>query len=156
MPWTRSRKIIAALLVISFAAAMAVLFTVFANRTPANRRHVLDDGSVLTLTRVEFGSNVDFAHGNFAQKFLGNTIPSNGVHLGKFTLIRPYHRPFNSQNNKTWLAVEFNLSGPGSTNSPLVKPMFYRQYRYIIYGERGIEYVEELWSEPFKSFSDGY
>ena len=156
MPWTRSRKTFAALVLVLSTIVIVGLLVALMNRIPANRQQRLDDGSLLTLTRVQFGTNIDFRHGNFAQKFLGNAIPSNGVHVGKFILKRPSRRPFNSWNGKSSLVVEFNLSGPNSTNSPLVKSVFYRQFRYVIYGESGIEYVQELWAEPFKTYPDGF
>jgi hypothetical protein len=156
MPWIRSRKTLAAIVFIFLALAMVALIVAFTNRVPANHQQRLDDGSVLTLTRVEVGAKIDFVHGNFAQKFLGNAIPSNGVHLGRFYLSRPTHRPFDTFNNKSWLVAEFKLSGPNSNNSPLPKSLFFRQFRYIIYGESGIEDVQELWSDRFTSYPDGF
>jgi hypothetical protein len=155
MSWMRSRKALTAIVFILVALATVALIVALTNRIPANRQQRLDDGSLLTLTRVEFGTNIDFRYGNFAQKLLGNAIPSNGVHLGKLKLTRPPHRHFISW-NEGQIVVEFNLSGPNSINNPLVKPPFFRQFRYVIYGERGIEYVQESLSGQFKFQSGGF
>jgi len=46
------------------------------------------------------------------------------------------------------LAVQFGITGRNVANNPLVKPPFFRQFRCVIRGETGIEYVEEFSTAP--------
>jgi hypothetical protein len=116
----------------------------FALRAGLARRQVLDDGSVLELDRVVVDSRIKFAHGTEIAKLLGNVVPSNGVHLLKFNLNRPTYESFDSGGG-SFLVAEFKLTVPRLANNPLLKPAFFRDVRYVLYGENGIEYVQELW-----------
>ncbi len=116
-----------AFLVLGLSSALLIQ----AVRTPASRRQVLADGSVLTLNQVKVGSNVSFAHGKPIEKLLGNIIPSNGVHVLNLDLKRPTREAF-GYSEKSWLVAEFNLAGPNATNHPLMKPLFFRQFRVVI------------------------
>jgi RNA polymerase sigma factor (sigma-70 family) len=54
------------------------------------------------------------------------------------------------------LAVQFGITGKNATNNPLVKPAFFRQFRCIIRGETGIDFVEEFSPAPgIKKLSGG-
>ena len=54
------------------------------------------------------------------------------------------------------LAVQFGITGKNAANNPLVKPPFFRQFRCVIHGETGIEYVEEFSPAPgIKKLSNG-
>ena len=57
---------------------------------------------------------------------------------------------------RSLLVAEFQLSGPNAASHPLVKPAFYRQFRFVLYGESGIEFVQELSGNQFQSYPDGY
>lgn len=119
------------------------------------RRQVLADGSLLILNRVAVGTNIDLVHGGILDKLLGGIIPSNGVHRLNLNLNRPIRQEI-GYGGKSWLVAEFQLAGPGATNSALAKPAFYRQFRCVIYGEHGIPYVQEWWGRPeFKVYRDG-
>ena len=42
------------------------------------------------------------------------------------------------------LAVQFGITGENAANNPLVKPPFFRQFRCVVHGETGIDFVEEF------------
>ncbi len=155
MAWTKAKTaLVAAVIVLGAGTAVLVLKNV-ASSSNASRRQVLEDGSVLTLDRVVVDSRARFIHGTSLSKLLGNLIPSNGVHLLKINLNRPSQENFDSW-GKSWLVVQLRLTGPNATNHPLVKPAFFREFRFVIYGEHGIEFVEELWRGKFLSYPDGF
>jgi hypothetical protein len=52
--------------------------------------------------------------------------------------------------------AEFKLSGPNAARNPLVQPGFFRQFRFVIHGDKGLEYSQEIWSGKFHSYPDGY
>src|SRR5215472_13311063 len=155
MAWTKAKTALVAALVVVGAGTTALVLKNVASFSNARRRQVLEDGSVLTLDRVVVDSKARFVHGKPVSKFLGNLIPSNGVHLLKMNLKRPAQENFDSW-GKSWLVAQLKLTGPNAKNHPLVNPAFYREYRFVLYGERGIEFVEELWGGKFKSYPDGF
>jgi RNA polymerase sigma factor (sigma-70 family) len=54
------------------------------------------------------------------------------------------------------LAVQFGITGKHAADNPLVKPPFFRQFRCVIRGETGIEFVEEFSPAPgIKKLSGG-
>ena len=57
---------------------------------------------------------------------------------------------------KSWLVAEFSLSGLKAASNALVKPAFPYQFRFVIFGESGIEFAQELWPDQFRSYVDGY
>ncbi len=140
-----------ALLVVGLACVLLIR-SIF--RTPASHLQVLANGSVLTLNRVEIGSNISFAHGKLIEKLLGNFIPSNGVHLLNFDLKRRTYDAFGNS-GKSWLVAEFKLTGPNARNHPLMNPLFFRQFRVVIYGENGFEFAQEWWGEKFMPYREG-
>jgi hypothetical protein len=82
--------VVAALL----ACLLLVWVTVSLVWTPGEiRSQRLEDGSLLALTRVKFGTTNVFIHGNLLEKVLGNLIPARGVHVpftpARFRLDRP-------------------------------------------------------------------
>jgi hypothetical protein len=117
---------------------IAILFDRAASRS---QRQFLDDGSLLSLNRVVVGEHVRMVHGTRMAKVLGNLIPSNGVHVLTFNLKRPTAEDFECR-GRTWLVAELKLSGTKAAPHPLVTPAFYRQFRIVIYGNEGIEFVE--------------
>src|SRR5439155_3715307 len=121
----------------------------------ASRRQLLEDGSVLLLNRVLVDSQVRIARGTRLAKLLGNLIPAKGVHLLTLNLDRQSVLNFDS-GGKSWLVAEFHLSGPNAASHPLVKPAFYHQFRFVLHGERGIEFVQELRGNQFQPYPDGY
>ena len=119
------------------------------------RTQRLDDGSLLVLTRVQFGRTNVFPHGSRLEKFLGNAIPSNGLHLAHFKLERPDKQPSFAMPDKTWLTAEFQLV---SSNISRIYPpnlRSYRQFRCFVSGESGLGYVEEFWPGGFENYRDG-
>jgi hypothetical protein len=155
MAWSRARKSFTGAAAILAAGIIAIVVVHLASAPSTVRSQRLEDGSVLALDRVLVGSHVRIVHGNTMAKLLGNAIPSNGVHLGNVNLSRPTVEQFDSE-GRSRLVAEFSLTGPNATNHPLVKPAFFRQFRFVVYGERGIEYAQELWSGQFRSYPDGY
>lgn len=90
----------------------------------------LPDGSLLILNKVSFGDEHKFVHGGKASKWSW-----------------PGHDE---------LVVEFKLVSDNPEKSPLVHQAFYRQFRCVLRGEGGIEYMEEFFPGNFKKDSDGY
>jgi hypothetical protein len=86
-------------------------------------------------------------------KLLGNLVPAKGVHLLTLNLDRRSVLNFNS-GGKSLLVAEFHVSGPNAASHPLVTPAFYRQFRIVLHGQRGIEFVQEF--SQFKPYPDGY
>ncbi len=134
--------------------AAAVLLSLLVSRRAASRQ-VLSDGSVLVLNRVLVGSRIHLVHGTVLARLLGNLVPSNGVHLLHFNLKRRTIQDFDSF-GKSWLVAEFTLSGPRAASSPLVRPAFFRQFRFVIHGEKGIDFAQELWGGSFNRYPEGY
>jgi hypothetical protein len=157
MARTKAKTALLSAIAILAIGVAGVFLAHFALRTGSDRRKVLEDGSVLDLNRVVVDSRIKFAHGTELSKLLGDFIPSNGVHLLNFNLKRPTELPIViEEKNKSWLAVEFKLTGPKLASCPLVSPAFFREFRFVLCGESGIEYVQDLWAEKFKHYSDGY
>jgi RNA polymerase sigma factor (sigma-70 family) len=155
MAWAKAKTSLVAAGVILATGATAVLVSDAASRPGASQRQRLEDGSVLVLNRVLVDSKIRIAHGTEVAKLLGKFVPTNGVHLLGVNLNRQTEETFVS-GDKSWLVAEFRLTGPNAANHPLVKPAFYRQFRFVFYGESGIEFVQELWARQFRSYPDGY
>jgi RNA polymerase sigma factor (sigma-70 family) len=83
----------------------------------------LADGSMLALNRVSFGTTNKFVHGSKVHSF---------GYIGQMT--------------NGMLVAEFKLLTQEPTNNPLVNSTFPRQFRCIIHGEHGIDFIEEFWS----------
>src|SRR5205814_1830322 len=80
---------------------------------------------------------------------------AKGVHLLTLNLDRQSVLNFDFR-GKSLLVAEFRLTGPNAASHPLAKPAFYRQFRFVLHGERGIEFVEELRGDHFQPYPDGY
>ncbi len=131
MAWTKIKTALVASAAILFAAGTAtVVLERVSVRMGSILKQQLPDGSLLILNQISFGDEHKFVHG------------------GK-------------ENRWGWpghdeLVVEFKLVSNNPENNPLVKPVFFRQYRCVLRGESGIEYVEEFALNNFKKVSDGY
>jgi hypothetical protein len=116
----------------------------------------LKDGSLLVLNRAEYGSTNEFAHGKQWEKLLGDLIPTNGIKIWKFKAERPTKQRF-FMAGQPGLTVEFKVIPHSRYDTPLlVRPDFYRQFRCLVSGETGIDFVEEFWPKGFKNYRDGY
>jgi hypothetical protein len=156
MKANRSNAIIAAALASIIVATIIFLIL----REPPNRQaKQLSDGTILVLNRISFSGTKEFKHGTIVEKTLGNVIPAGGMTIvvgHSFQLGRPTRERFDCFPGKTQMAVEFKLVGTNVANHPLVQPAFYREFRCVIRGETGIEYVDEFWRNSFIKYSDGY
>src|SRR5439155_2678930 len=156
MAWTKAKTTLIVAVVILGTGTTAVVLNDVVSAPEASRRQLLEDGSVLLLNRVLVDSRVKIAHGTRLAKLLGNLVPSKGVHLLKLNLDRQ-SVPVNIDTGaKNLLVAEFRLSGPNAASHPLVKPAFFRQFRFVLHGERGIEFVEELRGDHFQPYPDVY
>ena len=116
----------------------------------------LDDGSLVVLNRVQYGSTNQFTHGKQWEKLLGDLIPTNGIQIAKFKAERPTKEPL-FVGAQPWLILEFKAIPRSRYDTPLLaRPRFYRQFRCVVSGEVGMEVVEEFWPNGFKNYRDGY
>jgi len=157
MAWVKAKTAIAIVAAVILAAGTTSVVVKKATAPAiAIREQRLSDGSVLKLNRIRLGATNDFLHGNGLEKMLGNVIPSNGVGLLKLKLARPTHLFITRDvQGRSELALEFKLVGPNTTNHPLVKPAFYREFRCVLRGEHGIEYAQEFGYRNFQPYADG-
>jgi RNA polymerase sigma factor (sigma-70 family) len=153
MAWTKAKTTLVVAVVILATGTTAVVLNDALSSPEASRRQRLEDGSVLLLNRVLVDSQVSIVHGTRLAKLLGNLVPAKGVHLLTLNLDRRSVLNFNS-GGKSLLVAEFHVSGPNAASHPLVTPAFYRQFRIVLHGQRGIEFVQEL--SQFKTYPDGY
>jgi hypothetical protein len=136
---------------------VAIATTVLVLKQTANKRtQRLADGSVLALRRISFGGTNAFTHGSLVERILGNAIPAKGIKLLSFQLARPRGERFECPAGKTQMVLEFKKIGTKAANHPLIQPAFYREFRWVVRGESGIEYVGEFWPGQFRQYSDGY
>ena len=155
MAWSRGKLVFIVAVAVLAIIAIAVVVDYLVSGPKEVRSQRLAAGSVLVLNRVQVGSHIKIVHGSILAKLLGDAIPSKGIHLGRFNLSRPTTQNFDT-GGKSSLIAEFRLIGPNATNHPLVRPAFFREFRFVLYGESGIEYVQELWAGQFRSYEDGY
>lgn len=155
MAWAKAKMTIVAAGLTLVGGAAAVLVHSAVSNSDKSNRYVLDDGSVLVLNRVLVGSQIRIAHGKPISKILGPVIPSNGIHLLSLNLDRRTEHTFDSK-GKSWMVAEFSINGPNAAKHPLVTPAFFRQFRFVLYGDSGVEFVQELWGDTFRSYPDGY
>ena len=116
----------------------------------------LQDGSVLILRNVSFTGRAPFLHGSWLERILKNAIPSNGVALSKFNLSRATSISLLPAPGKTSLVLEFKVAGTNANRHPLVARPFHHEFRCIIHGDRGMDFVHEFWPGRFQKYSDGY
>ncbi len=132
MAWTNAKTAIVTCAVVLFTAGTGTVVVEKAIYA-ASLRQRLADGSVLVLNNVSFGDKHEFVHG-------GKKVDRSW----------PGHEQ---------LIVEFSLAGKNATNNPLVTWPRYdgsRQFRYVIRGETGLEYVEPFSPPTFEKYPDGY
>jgi hypothetical protein len=151
MAWRKRKTAIALLIGIT-----AILIAIVVRQSSIRPRQQLPGGSILVLNHVSFGATNKFTHGSFAEKLLGNIIPANGLNFLSFHLVRPTRQEFGCPPGKSEMIAEFQLISTDAANHSFVKPAFYREYRCVIRGESGVEYVHEFWPGEFKNYPDGY
>ncbi len=151
----RLLRILFAATIIFTVAMIGIAVAVFvATRPPASQHQALPDGSILVLKRVTVSPKVEIVHGFVLERLFGNVIPAKGLHLLNLKLDRPTKQYFGSSSG-SWLVAEFQLVGPNATNNPFAKPAFSRQFRYVLHGDSGIEYVHEMWNLQFRPCREG-
>ena len=147
---TRTWVVLAAVLSV---CCVLLAITWLSNGTQSHR---LDDGSILVLNRVEYASTNEFSHGKQWEKLLGDLIPTNGIQIAKVKVERPTKERF-SMTGQPWLIAEFKVIPRSRYDTPLLaRPNFYRQFRCVVSGEVGMEFVEEFWPNGFKNYRDGH
>lgn len=153
MAWAKAKAILllAAAIVVAGTTSISVIRIALPPR--ASQSQILDDGSILTLNRVVVDSKVTFSHSSAFENVFGKLIPTNG-HSSQITLNGSTQENFDSH-GKSWLVAEFKLTGTNAASNPLSKPTFYRQFRIVVYGDTGIESVQEIWRDRFTSYPDG-
>jgi hypothetical protein len=155
MAWTKAKTAIAVTAASLVIGTTAIVMTNEV-RESNKRTKQLPDGSILMLNRVSFGGTNEFTHGRFAEKILGNAIPAKGIKVLSLQLVRPTRLEFDCPPGKSEMAAEFKVVSTDAANHPLVKPAFYHEFRCVIRGESGIEYVHEFWAGEFRQYPDGY
>lgn len=127
MAWTKAKMAI----VVGASVLITGMTTVVVENaiTHANSilKQTLSDGSLLIVNQASFGEKHEFIHG---------TNTNNWTSPG--------------------LIVEFSLVSEDPENHPFVKPIFFRQFRCVLRGTEGIEYVREFTIPDFKKISGGY
>ena len=155
MAWTKAKMAIAVTAAVLATGTTTVVVTkVVAGRSDTQAQR-LADGSLLVLSRVSFDGTNNFTHGSMLEKLLGHAIPTNGLQLSTFKLTRPTTQKFEAPPGKSQFVAELKVIGSNLANHPLVAPAFYREFRCVLRGENGIEYVEEFWAGKFRNYSDG-
>lgn len=149
----RSKTIVAAALTI---VLVAIVWSHFVHGRPNHQAKRLPDGALLVLNHISSGDTNEFTHGKLVEKFLRNVIPATGVKVFSLQLARPTRENFYCPPGKTELVAEFKLIGTNAGNHPLVSPAFYREFRCVIRGEKGIAFVYEFWPGQFRTYLDGY
>jgi len=95
----------------------------------ANQTQKLPDGSLLTLASVNIGWTHEFLVGDpIKKRTFTNTLTTD-------------------------LNAEFRLSS-ATPKSELVTEYFFRQFRTVVFGDDGLDYIYELW--PFKKYGTDY
>jgi hypothetical protein len=156
MAWTKAKTAIGVTAAVLATGTTTVVVTNVVTGLSGSQTQRLPDGSSLVLNRVSIDGTNKFIHGRGLEKLLKNAIPTNGLQLPQFKLSRPTMQHFEAPLGKRQLVAELKVTGNDLANHPLVKPAFYREFRCVIRGERGIEYVQEFWAGKFQSHSDGY
>jgi hypothetical protein len=103
--------VLAALLAL---CCVLLAITWLSNGTQSRR---LDDGSLLVLNRVEYGSTNDFTHGKQWERLLGDLIPTNGIQIAKFKAERPTKERFFME-GQPWLTAEFKVIPRSRDDTP--------------------------------------
>ena len=156
MAWRKAKTVVAVTTASLVIGTTAIVMTIVVQESSNQRTQQLPDGSILVLNRVSFGGTNEFTHGRFAERILGNAIPAKGIKVLSLQLVRPTRLKFECPPGKSQLAASSESSAQMLRNHPLVKPAFYREFRCVIRGESGIEYVQEFWPGEFRHYPDGY
>lgn len=156
MAWRKSKKVVALILACLAIGAIAIVMMLVVRDSSNQRKQLLPDGSILTLNRVSVGGTIEIKHGRLAERLLGNAIPAKGIKIMSLKLVRPTRLKLECPPGKSQLAAEFKLIGTNAASNPLVRPAFYREFRCVIRGESGIEYVQEFQPNEFRYYPDGY
>jgi RNA polymerase sigma factor (sigma-70 family) len=117
MAWTKAKLAIAAGVGVLVAAGATVAIEKTISYSGEILEQRLPDGSELILNKLSYGTNNIFYHG-------GKTL--NPGWQGRYCLV-----------------AEFKIIAD-NPDAPMLKPKFYRQYRCVVRGEQGIEFVEEF------------
>jgi RNA polymerase sigma factor (sigma-70 family) len=128
MAWSKV-KIAVIVGVVVLAGVTTPVAVQVARRPGASQRQVLEDGSVLSLERVMVDTNIMITYGETKMSFAWGT--------------------------GSLLVAEFKLTGPNAASNALVKPAFFRLFRFVVYGEKGIEYAAQIWPDNFQAYPDG-
>jgi RNA polymerase sigma factor (sigma-70 family) len=156
MAWAKAKTAIAiGAVVLATSAGTVMVAEVASNSASDDKPKLLADGSYLGLNRISFGTTHRFEHGSRSEKVFGNLIPSNGVHVLGVNMKRPVVKDMSWPGHEM-LVAEFRLDGEHAGDNLLVQSKFYRQFRCVIRGETGIEYVQELLPDKFQKYDDGY
>jgi RNA polymerase sigma factor (sigma-70 family) len=130
MAWTKAKMAIVVGVAILAGGTTTIAVSKGVTRMNSVLTQHLEDGSTLVLNRISFGDRHDFSS-------RGRTN----------TWSWPGHDE---------LVLEFRLTGKNSENHPLVNSTFFRQFRCILRGEHGIEYVEEFLPNQFRKDAGGF
>lgn len=131
MAWTKAKMaIVVGISVLLAAGTTTVVLEKAGAQMNSILKQRLPDGSLLILNQVSYGDEFKFVHGS-------------------------------KMNSWSWpehdeLVVEFKLVSENPESNPLVNPAFYRQFRCVLRGNAGIEYVEEFPLDNFKKEWGGY
>jgi RNA polymerase sigma factor (sigma-70 family) len=155
MAWAKAKTAVVVGAAVLASGTVAVVVTKDATDSTSIESQTLEDGSVLTLNRLSVATMNRFYHGKTVEKILGNLVPAKGFDMFGVKLKRRI------QVNTGWpgksaLAAEFRLDGSHAADNKLVHPDFYRQFRCVVHGETGVDYVQEFQPDQFKKYEDGY
>jgi RNA polymerase sigma factor (sigma-70 family) len=129
MAWMKAKTVIVTGVVVLLVAGTAtVLVNQAVTRANSKLEQRLEDGSWLRLNQVSFGDRHVFVYTRV-----------------KNDLSWPGHKT---------LILEFSLTGSRAANQTL-RTGFFRQYRCLLRGQQGIEYVEEFLPKAFKNAVGG-
>jgi RNA polymerase sigma factor (sigma-70 family) len=133
MAWTKAKIAVATGIGVMIAVGTTtVVFEKAMAHSGEILKQQLPDGSLLTLNKISYGVTNQF------------------IHVGK---TQTFDWPGRNQ-----LVTEFKLTG-AKTDGPMLKPAFFRQYRCVIHGDNGIDFVEEFWGGArtggFTTYPDG-
>ena len=130
MAWTKVKTaIVVGATILVAGTATTVVMEKSIMRMNSILTQQLDDGSTLILNRVSFGDSHKFG---------------------------PRGKTNSWSSDREMLVVEFRLNSNHGAIHPLAKPAFFRQFRCILHGEKGIEYAEEFMPNQFNKDSGSY
>lgn len=114
---------------------------------------------VISTTAIVIQKTAPFSGQILRQHLPDGSILELNLKYGPYAKFTHDKRNFDFSSSGNDIVAELKLTAATPDNS-LLKPAFYRQYRCIIHGDQGIEFVEELWPGTgsrggFGKFSDG-